>query len=402
MKLLGSRHLRDTHRYPSCPRLPCPILPEVVDVDQIDDLANDKGLSVVPATSSNMGKQACGGNLVIFPPGKNQHTSYPFGLHNEQIIPWNYHSINESFYLQARSCTKEPVDVGEACAFCDALKSTSLYDGIIHRMEHGVHENTPLAYHGVGGLVVAVRRKIDQVRQMRLTKLNTGRKLLGKSAILEDHKQWILAVASGRVDRVASLVQAGLAHHVGVRGLIQQYERAANKLYKPKGYTEEDIMRSIVMLRLGGARVAEFAHRSLSLPSVMTIRRNTIIRPLIVSPSWPTVAEVETNITSCFDALSGVELEDDNQLGPVFTFDNQPQVVLHQVLMLDELAVEKRLRWDDLTDKFQGTCREHNAKIPLTFSSERELDMLCDTLDAGEVHLASEVCLPCQISATED
>ena len=148
-------------------------------------------------------------------------------------------------------------------------------------------------------------------------------------------------------------------------------------------------MRSIVMLQLDGACVAEFAHRSLLLPSLMTIRCNTIIRPLIVSPSWPTVAEVETNITSCFDALSGVE--DDNQL--VFTFDNQLQVILHQVLMLDELAVEKRVWWDDLTDKFQGTCREHNAKIPLTFSSEQELDMLCNTLDAGEVHLASEVCL---------
>jgi hypothetical protein len=132
MKLLSSRHLRDTHRYPSHLRLPCPILPEVVDVDQTNDLANDKGLSVTPATSTNMGKQVCSRNLVIFPPGKNQHTSYPFGLHNEQIILWNYHSIDESFYLQARSCTKELVDIGEACTVCDALKSTSLYNGIIH------------------------------------------------------------------------------------------------------------------------------------------------------------------------------------------------------------------------------------------------------------------------------
>ena len=246
-------------------------------------------------------KHVCGGNLIIFPLSKNQPTLYPFGLHGEQIIPWNYHSIDDKFYLQARSCTKELVDEGEACLKCKTLKSTSLYNSIIHRMEHGVHENTPLAYHGVGGLVVAVRRKIDQVRQMRLTKLNNGQKLLGKVAMLEDHKQWILAVASGRVDRVASLVQAGLAHHTGVRSLIQQYERAANKLYKPKGYTEGDLMRSIVMLRLGGARVAEFAHRSLSLPSLTTIRCNTIIRSLIVSPSWPTVAEVETNIMSCLE-----------------------------------------------------------------------------------------------------
>ena len=100
---------------------------------------------------------------------------------------------------------------------------------------------------------------------------------MGKVAVLEDHKQWILAVASGRVDHVASLVQAGLTHHVGIQTLIHQYEQAANKLYKPKGYTEEDIMHSIVMLRLGSAHVAEFAHQSLSLLSVTTICWNMVI-----------------------------------------------------------------------------------------------------------------------------
>jgi hypothetical protein len=59
--------------------------------------------------------------------------------------------------------------------------------------------------------------------------------------------------------------------------------------------------------------------------------------------------------------------------------------------MLDELATEKRVRWDDSNDKFQGTCREHNHKLPLTFTSERELDLLCDALQDGEVHMASEV-----------
>ena len=87
---------------------------------------------------------------------------------------------------------------------------------------------------------------------MRLTKLNDTWKLVGKAAALEDHKQWILAVASGKVDRVAALVQAGLQNNIGIRGLIAEYEWAALKLYRPRGYTEEDMMRSIVMLRLGG------------------------------------------------------------------------------------------------------------------------------------------------------
>jgi len=49
---------------------------------------------------------ACKEVLVKFPAGRNHHTLYPFSLHNEQIIPWDYHSINNSFYLQAKACQK--------------------------------------------------------------------------------------------------------------------------------------------------------------------------------------------------------------------------------------------------------------------------------------------------------
>jgi hypothetical protein len=106
----------------------------------------------------------------------------------------------------------------------------------MNRIEHGVHESTPLVYHGVGGLVTAVRRKIDQVQRLRMIKLNDSRKLQGKAAVLDDHKQWMLAIASGRVDRVASLVQAGLKHHAGIRTLILQYKHAADKLYNKRIY----------------------------------------------------------------------------------------------------------------------------------------------------------------------
>jgi hypothetical protein len=157
----------------------------------------------------------------------------------------------------------------------------------MNRIKYGTHENIPLVYHGVGGLMTIVRRKIDMVAQLRMSKLNDSRKLLVKTVTLEDHKQLILAIASGRVERVAPLIQAALKNRAGIGNIIQQYERASEKLYKPKGYTNEDIMRSIVLLRLGGARVAAFAHRSLALPSLTTIRRNTILPTLVVSPFYP-------------------------------------------------------------------------------------------------------------------
>jgi hypothetical protein len=235
--------------------------------------------------------------------------------------------------------------------------------------------------------MTVARRKSDQLHQLQLSKFNDNQKLMVKAGALEDHKQWILAIASGRVDRIASLVQAGLKHRAGIKALVQQYERAADKLYQPKGFSNEDIMRSIVLLRLGGARIAEFAHHSLSLPSLTTIQRNTILQALVVSPSIPTAAEVEANIKSCYT------------LGPS-TAPNPESLlveVTHQIVMLDELAVEKRVRWDDSQNKFQGTCREHNHQIPLDFTSEKELDVLCDAIGENKDHLATEVCVGCNL-----
>ena len=106
------------------------------------------------------------------------------------------------------------------------MKSNVMYEGIMEQIEHGVNENTHFVYQLIGGLINLAQRKAGQIHALQLTKLNDNHKLLGKVMALEDHKQWIMAVASGWVDRVASLVQVGLNNHAGVQGLIVQYERA--------------------------------------------------------------------------------------------------------------------------------------------------------------------------------
>ena len=259
----------------------------------------------------------------------------------------------------------------------------------MHRIKFSAHENIPLVYHGIGALMAIAWQKTDQIEQLCMSKLNDSQKLLVKASTLEEHKQWILAIASGQVDCVALLVQAGLKNRAGIKTLIQQYKRAAEKLYKPKGYANEDIMQSIVLLRLGGTHVAEFVHQSLALPSLTTIRRQTVLPALLVLPSAPTVAEVEANKISCYSSLGSYSGQDSG--GSLCEWTGNTQKVVHQVLMLDELAVEKCVRWDDLHNKFQGTCREHNHWIPLDLTSEKELDLLCEAIKNNEVHLATKV-----------
>lgn len=65
------------------------------------------------------------------------------------------------------------------------------------RVGHGAHENIPLMYHGIGALMTIVRRKTEQIEQLRMSKLNDDRKLVVKARTLEDHKQGSLRTPLG-------------------------------------------------------------------------------------------------------------------------------------------------------------------------------------------------------------
>ena len=139
--------------------------------------------------------------------------------------------------------------------------------------------------------------------------------------------------------------------------------------------------------------MAQFAHLSLTLPSITTIRRQTALPALVVSPSIPSIVEVESNIILCsssFDSVSEA-CSEGNALESDLWRPSDKTWIMYQVLTLDELAVKKHICWDDSHNKFQETCREHNHRIPLNFTSEKELNILCDTIQNDEVHLAMEV-----------
>lgn len=66
-------------------------------------------------------------------------------------------------------------------------------------------------------------------------------------------------------------------------------------------------------------------------------------------------------------------------------------VFVHAVLMFDELATEKRIRWDPKTNHFLGICREHADQTSTEFVNEDDMDELFQNLDDRKVHYAGEV-----------
>ncbi|KAF8148643.1 hypothetical protein B0H34DRAFT_668291, partial [Crassisporium funariophilum] len=325
-------------------------------------------------------KMPCPGIEIQLPEGQSAHSSYPFGLHDSPGYPWDYAVTGGHLVLYAKACKKiiDSKSRGPCKACVNLRDQDSNLEGILRRLETGVHENSRLVFHGIGGLVRIIRQKTGEVWALRLQKLNDAQKLAGKAVAIDHFKQWVMAVGSGKVERVDRLVRVNLAQKGGIANLLKLYDQAAKGVYHPRTYTEEDDLRGILLWKLGGARVAGIGQRALGLPSISTLRRRTLIKPLIVSSGAPKVSEVEANITNSFAPItSEIEAASDDGI-----------IIPHQVLMFDELKVETRARVCPLTNKILGPCREHVANTSVEFASEREVLLLLEALEKGEVHMA--------------
>ncbi|KAF8056026.1 hypothetical protein FPV67DRAFT_686987 [Lyophyllum atratum] len=319
-------------------------------------------------------RKRCIGYIFDVPVGQTPSKLYPFALHDKINIPWDYSLIDGVLRLHARSC--EDVITGrECCGACQDLRQNTTLQGIQRRAIEGVHENANHAYHGFGALVEILQRKNSQIEVLRLRGLNNARRLIGQAASLSDHKRFVVAIASGKYERVDRLVRVALGQKRGIRGIIRLYHSAAMGIYQPKSYTEEDDMRGLLLWKMGGNRIAQIAHRALGLPGITTLRNRSTMPPIIPSHGTPTTFEIQKNIDACFKSIHEVL---------------QGAKVVHQILMLDELATEKRLRWDHLTNRFLGLCREHAKNVSLEFNTEDDLEEVFQTLADGDVHYAAE------------
>ncbi|KAH8989846.1 hypothetical protein EDB83DRAFT_2480927 [Lactarius deliciosus] len=100
-----------------------------------------------------------------------------------------------------------------------------------------------------------------------------------------------------------------------------------------------------------------------------------MIPPLICSSSYPILRDLESNLKAAFDSLS-----------PALTEQGR----YHIILMIDEIAQERRPRWCDRTNQILGWCREHTKGRCMDFNSVADAELLFQDMERGDVHLAHE------------
>ena len=184
---------------------------------------------------------------------------------------------------------------------------------------------------------------------------------------------------SGKVNRVDRIISLGLHQKKGARGLLASCLAVTDGVYKPKSFTEEEDMKALLLWKLAGNHVAEINHRSNGAQSVSYLRTRSTVPPIVPSHAWPTVDKVQSNVNAILQGILKV----------IHCRINSR--IIHVILMIDELAMEKRVRWDPQTNYFLGVCQEHAHRASLEFINEGDLDELFRALDDGDIHHAGEV-----------
>ncbi|KAJ2922530.1 hypothetical protein H1R20_g14566, partial [Candolleomyces eurysporus] len=319
--------------------------------------------------------QPCEGYLLDFPSQSSPHLIYPFALHATLNLPWEYSWQGGMMRLFSRAC-QAPAKGENVCRACQDLESNTVLEGIQQRMEEGTHENSAFAYHGFGSLIEVLHRKNEQITHLRFKGLNDARKILVRARALSDHKRFAVAVASGDVKRIDRVVYVAMKQGRGILGVLDQLKAASEETYKVKSFTEKETYLATLLWRLGGNRIGSIAHRALGLPSVNTLRNSTHLIPISPSAGYPTAEDVKKNANAALEGIGHLVKAQPN--------------IRHAVLMFDEIAIEKRVRWDSNTNQFFGLCREHSKHTSLVFANEGDVEELFKRVDEDKVHLAAE------------
>ncbi|KAF8327604.1 uncharacterized protein EI90DRAFT_3018097 [Cantharellus anzutake] len=129
---------------------------------------------------------------------------------------------------------------------------------------------------------------------------------------------------------------------------------------------------SVVLYRLGGTHVAEFAHAALSMPGIATTRRHCTTS-IHASPAFPTLDEMRSNIATAFQ----IDAPSNNQ-------------VVSLVCMIVEIKVEEVLDWCLHTNSVIGLCREHSGCNAHAINNIDDVHTLFDDLANRKVHFGME------------
>ncbi|KAJ7230196.1 hypothetical protein GGX14DRAFT_582390 [Mycena pura] len=136
--------------------------------------------------------------------------------------------------LFSLGCTTVVSSGTACCAPCRAIRHLPQFESVQRNILRPAGKSANLKYRTYRGLLEEHCKSNKTIKSLRLNKFNDGKRIAFRSCALAMHKQWVHAVASGRVVAVDRLARTALKNGAGIATLLKRYEDAAKQVYKPK------------------------------------------------------------------------------------------------------------------------------------------------------------------------
>ncbi|KAF8330036.1 uncharacterized protein EI90DRAFT_2996770 [Cantharellus anzutake] len=313
----------------------------------------------------------CPGVKVIMPEGMTPFREWPWLMQEELAALVTVVIKTGVLTLYAPGCLGFSVRADRPCEECQSRINHSWLLRVQRHIQNGLPETTPYKHLGMAKLLEVLRRKDRQIDALKLGHLNSIRKLRVLTTSNLDYKRFVIAVAECDAPRINVLVRSALKNRRGMGDIIHLIGKAAIGSYHPQ-YTEREQLMSVVLYRLGGSRLAEFAHAALGMPGLTAIKQHCTTS-ILASAAFPNLEGLTRNIDSAYELNS--------PLG---------DGVMGLVCMFDEIKVEEGLDWCPRTNSIIGLCREHSGPEGHIFTNLDDAQVICEDLREKKVHLGTE------------
>ncbi|KAH9921015.1 uncharacterized protein B0H18DRAFT_880546, partial [Fomitopsis serialis] len=227
----------------------------------------------------------------------------------------------------------------------------------------------------------------------RVQALNLTRRVGSMLKKLDDHRHFLMTIATGDPRGIGRLVAQALRDKVSASELVRRFDESIEGIYHVRGYSAFDFDLALLALRLGGRKLLYALNHSIAIPSIRALRRARHFTRFMPSFGRPTDADVEWNLSEVLgpkiDRLKARAQASDQQ-----THGTAAATQYYHSgasLCWDEISQEEVACYFPHADCVGGLCREHCHLVDLRLRSFQSAVDIAEALDKGEVHLGKEV-----------
>ena len=258
-----------------------------------------------------------------------------------------------------------------ACDLCTNLKFDTAVSKTLARAKQPVSDmnNVNDAYLSNSQLREKLKLARDKLNTAWLEGMNTHRKSAHAMKALSNYKRLVQAFATEDVPRVRQLLTYCLKQGKSPQAMLAMVQDVAKGIHHVKQFSAVDFDISTLILRIGGPQLLHACGKALGLPSVSLTRHKHSHRSFLVADvfSQETLRHNAESLQDTFQQMEGD----------------------FSTLMIDEIAVERCVRFQRITNGTVGRCGDHGQSNEKLVSFQQLLEDKA-AVDVGSRHIAHE------------